>query len=91
MDHVTKTFTYPFSDVLSQSNNETRCAPLHDLTIIKHTVESGMHQKATFAEHRLDVERHLHVSGIHTFVLQDDRIEFQKSRHGLIESVSYGS
>ena len=78
MHGVSETFADLFPYVFPQSDDITWRSHLHDLAVVGHTVESGVNQKATFAEQRLDVERHLHVGGIHTFVLQDDCVEFQK-------------
>ena len=56
MDRITKTLADLFPDVLSQSNNKTRHSHFHDLSVIRHTVESGMDQKSALAEYRIDVE-----------------------------------
>ena len=77
MHRVSKTFANLFPNVLPQSNNKTRCSHLHDLSVVWHTVKSGMNQQTALAEQRLDVERHLHLGGIHVFVLQDDCVKFQ--------------
>ena len=78
MHWVAETFAYLLADVFPYADDVTRRFHLNDLAIIWHSIESGVHQQTAFAEHRLDVERHLNVGGIHAFVLQDHCIEFQK-------------
>ena len=73
---VAKTFSNLFPDVLPQANDEARRPHLDDLAIVRHAVEGGMYRQSPFAEERLDVEGHLHVSGIHSLVLDDDGVEF---------------
>ena len=77
MHWVAETLSNLFSDFLPNTNDVTRRSHLNDLAIVRHTVKSGVNQQSAFAEHCLDVERHLHVGGVHIFVLQDYRIEFQ--------------
>ena len=79
MHRVAKTLANLLADVLPQSDDEARCPHLHDLAVVWHTIESGVDQQAAFAEHRLDVEWHFHIGGIHIAVLQDDGIEFHES------------
>lgn len=66
-----------FADVFPYSDDIAQCSHFHYLAVVGYPVESGVYQQATFAEYCLDVERHLNVSGIHVFVLQDYCIEFQ--------------
>ena len=77
MHWVAETLSNLFSDFFPNTNDVTRRSHLNDLAIVRHTVKSGVNQQSAFAEHCLDVERHLHVGGVHIFVLQDYRIEFQ--------------
>lgn len=58
-----------FADVLPYSDDVARRSHFHDLAIVWHAVESGVHQQPAFAEHCFNVERHLHVGGIHVLVL----------------------
>ena len=76
MYRIPKTFANLFPDVLPQPDDEARRSHFHDLAVVGNTVKGGMNQQATFAEQGLDVERHLHVCGVHALVLQDDCIEF---------------
>ena len=77
MHRVAETLSNLFADVLPYPDDVARRSHLNDLAIVRHTVKSGVNQQTAFAEYRLDVERHLHVGGVHAFVLQDHRIEFQ--------------
>ena len=79
---VAKTLAYLFADVFPYSDDMAGCPHFHNLAVVWHAVECGVDGQTAFAEHRLDVERHLHVGGIHVFVLQDDGVKFQKFRHG---------
>ena len=69
MHHITKALAKLLADVFSDSDDIAGRSHLHDLAIVWHAVESGVNQQAAFAEERLDVERHLHVCGIHVSVL----------------------
>jgi len=77
MHWVAETLSNLLADVLPYSDDITWRSHLHDLPVVGHTIEGGVNQQSAFAKHRLDVERHLHVGGVHAFVLQDHRIEFQ--------------
>jgi len=77
MHRVAETLSNLFADVLPYPDDVARRSHFHNLTVIRHSIEGGVNQQAAFAEEGLDVERHLHVSGIHILVLQDYRIEFQ--------------
>ena len=77
MHHVAKGLSNLFLDVFPNPDDVARRSHFHDLAVVGHTIESGMDQQSAFAEHRLDVERHLHVCGVHVLVLQDYRIKFQ--------------
>ena len=79
MHKVAETLPNLFADVLPDADDVARRSHLHDLPVVRHVVESGMDQQSAFAKHRLDIERHLHVGGIHAFVLQDHCIEFQNA------------
>ena len=76
MHRVAKSLAYLFADVLPQADDEARRSHLDDLTVVRYAVEGGMDRQPTFAKDCLDVERHLHVCGIHVLVLDDDGIEF---------------
>ena len=77
MHWVAETLAYLFPYVLPNTDNVAGRPHLHDLAVVRHSFEGSVHQQSAFAEHRLDVERHLHIGGIHVLVLQDYRIEFQ--------------
>lgn len=70
-------FANLFADVLSYAYDVAGSAHFHDLAVVVDTVEGGVNQQAAFAEESFDVERHLHIGGIHILALQDYRIEFQ--------------
>ena len=76
MHHVAKALANLFSDVLTHTDDEARRPHLDDLPVVWHTVEGGVNRQSTFPEDCLDVERHLHVCGIHVLVLVDDGFEF---------------
>ena len=76
MYRVVETLSNLLADVFPKADDIARRSHLHDLAIVRHTVESGVDQQSAFAIHRLDVERHLHVCGVHVLVLQDYRIKF---------------
>ena len=76
MHNVTEALANLFADVLPNTDDVAGRSHLHNLSVVRHAVEGSVHQQPTLAEHRLDVERHLHVGGIHVLVLQDHRIEF---------------
>ena len=76
MHHVTEALANLSSDVLSHTDDEAWCSHFDDLAIVRHTVEGGMDRQSSFAEERLNVERHLDVCGIHVLVLDDDGNEF---------------
>ena len=86
MHGVTEALAYLFTDVLPDADDVTWGSHLHNLAVVRDTVESGVNQQATFAEESFDVmlwsatlrsERYLHVGGIHILVLQDHCVEFQ--------------
>ena len=77
MHWVAETFANLLADVFPNADDVAWRSHFHDLTVVGRTIKSGVNQQTAFAEHRLDVERHLHVGSIHVFVLQDHRIEFQ--------------
>ena len=76
--HVAETFPDLLADVFSDSDDMARRPHADDLPVVWHPIEGGMDQESPFAEHRLDVERHLDVGRIHTFVLENDGIEFKR-------------
>ena len=76
MHHVAEALANLLADVFPNTDDVAWCAHLHNLAVVRDTVESGMYQQSAFAEERLDVEWHLHVGGIHVLVLQDYRIDF---------------
>lgn len=78
MHPIAKTLADLLADILPNPDDMARCPHVHNLTVVWHTVEGGMDGQTAFAEHRLDVERYLHVGGIHVFVLQDDSVKFQE-------------
>ena len=75
MHHVAKRLANLFADVLPHTDDEARRSHLDDLAVVRYAVEGGMDRQPTFAEERLDVERHLDISGIHILVLDDDSVE----------------
>ena len=77
MHQIAEAFPYLFADVLPDADDVTGRSHLHNLAVVGHAVEGSVYQQPAFAIERLDVERHLHVGGIHVLVLQDHRIEFQ--------------
>ena len=77
MHWVAETLSNLLADVFPNADDVAWRSHLHDLAVVGHSVESGVDQQTALAKHRLDVERHLHVGGVHIFVLQDYRIEFQ--------------
>ena len=77
MYRIAEALSNLFADVLPYPDDIARRSHFHDLPVVGHTVESGVDQQTSFAEHRLDVERHLHVCGVHVFILQDYCIKFQ--------------
>ena len=77
MHCIAEVLAYLFANILPDADDIARRSHLHNLAVVGHTVKSGMHQQSAFAEHRLNVERYLHVGGIHVLVLQDFRIEFE--------------
>ena len=76
MHRVAKSLANLFSDVLPHTDDEAWRSHLDNLPVVWHPIKGGMDRQPTFAEERLDVERHLHVCGIHILVLDDDGIEF---------------
>ncbi len=76
MHRVAKALANLFSDVLTHTDDEARRPHFYDLPIVRHIVEGGVNRQSTFPEDCLDVERHLHVCGIHVLVLVDDGFEF---------------
>ena len=81
MYYIAESFSDLFADILPNANDETGRPHLHYLAVVGHTVEGGVNSQSAFAEECLDVERHLHVGGIHILVLQDDGIEFERLLH----------
>ena len=77
MYRIAEALSNLFADVLPYPDDIARRSHFHDLAVIRDTIESGVDQQTSFAEHRLDVERHLHVCGVHVFILQDYCIKFQ--------------
>lgn len=78
MHRVAETLADLYADVFSNTDDMAWCPHFHNLAIVRYTVEGGMDRQTAFTEHRLDVERYLHVGGVHVFVLQDDCVKFQK-------------
>ena len=74
MHRVAKTLANLFADVLPQADDKARRSHLDNLPIVWHAVEGGMDRQPSFPKERLDVERHLDLSGIHVLVLDDDGI-----------------
>ena len=79
MYRIAEAFANLFADVLPYADDMARRSHLHNLAVVRHTVESGMHQQTAFAEQCLDIKRYLNVSGIHVLVLHDYFIEFQNT------------
>jgi len=77
MHYVTKSFPNLLANVFPKSNDMARRSHADDLSVVWHSIEGGMNQQPALAKQCLDVERHLHVGGIHVLVLEDDGIEFQ--------------
>ena len=77
MNRVAETFVNLSADVFPYPDDMARRSHFHDLAVVGNTVESGVDQQPSFAEHRLDVEWHLYVGGVRVLVLQDYCIEFQ--------------
>ena len=77
MYRVAEAFANLLADVLPNTDDVAGRSHLHNLSVVRHAVESSVHQQTAFAEERLDVKRYLHVCGIHAFILQDYCIEFQ--------------
>ena len=78
MHRVAESLANLFPDDLPHADDEARRPHLDNLAVVRHAVESGMDCQPSFPEQRLDVERHLNVSGIHILVLQDDGVEFER-------------
>jgi len=78
MHHISEILPDLLADVLPNSDDMAGCPHLNDLSVVGHAIERGMDRQTAFTEHRLDVERYLHVGGVHVFVLQDDCVKFQK-------------
>ena len=76
MHRVAKTLANLFADVLPHTDDEAWRSHLDDLPVVWYTVEGGVDRQPSFAKERLDVERHLDISGIHVLVLDDDGVEF---------------
>ena len=82
MHHIAKGFSNPFADVLADADDVAGRSHADDLSVVGHAVEGGVDRQPAFAEQGPNVERHLHVGGIHILVLQDGGIQF-KSVHSL--------
>jgi len=78
MHPVAETLANLFADVFSYPDDMARCPHLNDLPIVGHPVECSVDGQTAFTEHCLNIVRHLHVGGIHIFVLQDDCVKFQE-------------
>jgi len=77
MHCVAEALSHLFADILPYPYDIARCPHADYLPIIRHAVKGSVNQQPAFTEHRLDVEWHLHVSGIHVLILQDDSVKFQ--------------
>lgn len=77
MHRVAEGFADLFADVFAEADDITRCPHLHYLAVVGYPVECGVYRQTAFAEESLDVERHLHISGIHIPALQYDCVKLE--------------
>ena len=84
MHRVAEAFANLLPDVLPYTDDVAGGAHTHYLSVVRHTVEGGVHQQPPFPKEGFYVVRNLHIRGIHGAVLDDDSVKFKHVIHTVL-------